>query len=57
MFVIKTLRKLERKRNFFNLIMNSFKNPRAKILINGEILNNFPEFRNKTRLSTVTTFI
>lgn len=30
--------------------MDNFKNPRANILINGEILNNVPEFKKKTLL-------
>lgn len=49
----KTPSKLETKGIFPNLIKSTYKKPTANIIPNGEILNTFPQIKNKSRLSAL----
>lgn len=50
----KTLRKLGIGRNFFNSIMNNYKEPTVNIILNGEKLDTFRKIRNKARMWPLT---
>lgn len=41
-FMTKTLNKLGKEGNFQNLLKDTYKKPRANIMLNGERLNGFP---------------
>lgn len=49
MSMIKILRKLGIKDNFLNIIKAIYLKPTAKIILNGKILNVFPDIGNRQR--------
>ena len=58
-FMIKTLHKVSIKDAFLKMIKDIYDKPTARIMLNGEKLKDQESFkiRNKTRMSTLTTFI
>ena len=56
--MIKTLQKMGKEGNYFNIVKAIYDKPTANIILNGEKLKTFPpKIRSKTRVSTFTTII
>ena len=56
-FMIKTLQKVGIEGTYLNIIKATYDKTRAHIILNGEKQKPFPQIRNKSRLSTLTTII
>ena len=56
-FLIKTLQKVGEEGTYLNTIKAIYAKSTANIILNGEKLKTFCKIRNKTRMSTLTTFI
>ena len=56
-FMIKTLSKLGKERNFLNLAKDIRKKSRDNIIFNSKTLSDFPKIRNKTRMLFLITSV
>ena len=55
--MIKSLNKVDIEGTYLNIIKTIYEKPTANIMLKGEKLRIFPKVRNKTGMSTLTTFI
>ena len=55
--MIKPLQKFGIEGTYLNIVKVVYHKPKANIILNGEKLKAFCQIKNKTRISTLTTFI
>ena len=56
-FLIKTLEKVGIEGTYLKIIKAIYEKPTANIILSGEKLRAFPEIRNMTGMSTLTTVV